>query len=155
MRSWSRFRVYFMLGCALASCVAGVYLFWRGDGPAVGVDAAGEWLHSQSSGDSDCLFLGMGLLSFGFTAYAALWALTSLSTRRRLPWLYFGNLAVFLAALWLVLLDSDLVGAASVGDVVPLLSLLPALAPAVMLFLAGAARVLRLLRRPAPAAGEE
>ncbi len=42
-------------------------------------------------------------------------------------------LMVFLAMLWLVILDSNLVEAARVGDVMPLLSLLPAFAPAVLL----------------------
>ncbi len=149
----SRYRVFFMLGCALASCAAGAYLFQRADGPAIGVDTAGELIYPQSSGSGDCIFLGLGLMSFGLTAYAALWAVWSASARRRLSGVYFANLAVLIAMLWLVLLDSDLIDAASVGDVMPLLSLLPAFAPAALLAAAGAARVARAVLRgasPAP-----
>lgn len=143
MNAASRYRVFFMLGCALACCAAGVALFLRDDGPAIGITEAGELLYPQSSGSGDCMFLGLGLMSFGFTAYAALWAVWSGSARRKLPWLYFGNLAVLLAMLWLVLLDSDLIDAASVGDVMPLLSLLPAFAPAAWLTVAGTLRLAR------------
>jgi hypothetical protein len=143
MRASSRVRVFFVLGCALACCALGVYLIWRGDGPAVGVDSAGELIYPQSSGDGDCMFLGVGLVSFAFTACAAWRALGSAVARRKLARRYFTSLAVFLAMLWLVLLDSNLIDAASAGDAAPLFSLLPAFAPAALLFVAGAARLVR------------
>lgn len=149
MNAASRYRVFFLLGCALACCAAGVDLVLREDAPAIGITAAGELIYPQSAGSGDCMFLGLGLMSFGFTAYAALWAMWSGSARRKLPWLYIGNLAVFLAMLWLVLLDSDLIDAARMGDAMPLLSLLPALAPAGWLIAAGAAHLARAVFRPA------
>ncbi len=134
MNASRRFDVIFLLACSLACCASGAYLIAREhDGPAIGVTAAGELLYSQSSGSGDCWFLGAGLLNFAFTAAVALAARASPSARSRLIRVYFINLVVFLAMLWLVILDSNLVEAARVGDVMPLLSLLPALAPAVLL----------------------
>lgn len=133
MNALRRLEVIILLACSLASCAAGLQLIGREhDGPAIGATTDGELLYSQSSGSGDCMFLGVGLLSFLFTAAWAWAALASPSAKIRPFRMYFASLAVFLFMLWLVILDSDLVGAARVGDVMPLLSLLPALAPALV-----------------------
>ncbi len=134
MNALRRHEAILLLACSLACCAAGLYLVCREhDGPAVGVTAAGELLYSQSSGSGDCMFLGVGLLGFALTAASSLAALRSPSARARPARAYLVSLAWFLFMLWLVILDSNLVDAASLGDPMPLLSLLPALAPALTL----------------------
>ncbi len=117
MNTSRRFGVIFLLACSLACCASGVYLIGREhEGPAIGVTASGELLYSQSSGSGDCLFLGAGLLNFVFTVATALAAHKFPSAQSKLIRVYFINLMVFLAMLWLVIQDSNLIEAALVGE---------------------------------------
>ncbi len=110
-------------GVILLTALAAMVMGWvmRGhEGIAMMLTASGELIYPRSSGSEDAALLAMGLMSFVITLVYA--SLSVARGHRVAPLLYtYGaNFSLFCLCLVLVMVDSDLVHAARIGDAIPL-----------------------------------
>jgi len=98
-----------------------------------GLDDQGLPFYPMSSGNNDGYILALGLMSFLFTVLYVLGSFLLKRTPARLQVVYFLNLLFFAICIFLVQLDSSIIDSAMYGDIVPVIGLLSAFIPALIL----------------------
>lgn len=122
----------FIIFAISVSCIAFGFSFTdRGPMP-MAITTSGKLLYPISSGSDDMAVLSLGLMTFFISAiYTPISSLLK-QPLRYLAYVYFFNMLLFIFFVFLVTLDASFIFAAEVGDTLPLISVLLAFTPIIL-----------------------
>jgi hypothetical protein len=118
--------------CAMLTFLIGWTLRNR-TGLILGLDDEGLPYYPMSSGNNDGFILALGFMSFLFTGLYVLGSFLLKRTPKKVHIAYVVNILFLAICLFLVELDSSIIDSAKYGDIVPVIGLVSAFSPALML----------------------
>jgi hypothetical protein len=130
--SYMRMKNRIITICAILTCLIGLNQRNR-EGLILGLDNHGLPYYPMSLGSNDGFILAIGFLSFVFTVLYSLGAFSFKRTPKRLNIAYCLNLLFLVFCVFLVELDSSIINSALYGDIVPVIGLITAFFPALIL----------------------